>query len=154
MSKVIIMRGIPGSGKSTWIAKNAPDAVVCSADHYFIQPDGSYVFMPEDLYLAHGACKTKFTQALMEKKPTVVVDNTNVRKRDVEWYVEEALSLGVDFADLYIVTLHVDPKVGAERNLHGVPPEVCQRMANTLATSDLGELNNFRVDETFKVPHE
>ena len=61
---VIIMRGLPGSGKSYLsrrVAAAAAEAVqaagdttpvFCSADHYFERPDGSYAFNPSQLVRA------------------------------------------------------------------------------------------------------
>ncbi len=48
-SKVMmIMRGLPGSGKSTVVKailhKYKKGAVACSADDHFLQEDGSYAF--------------------------------------------------------------------------------------------------------------
>ena len=39
MLEAIILRGPAGSGKSTWVEKNCPDAVVVSADHFFIHKE-------------------------------------------------------------------------------------------------------------------
>ena len=48
-SKVMfIMRGLPGSGKSTIVKliaeKYKTNVVVCSADDHFLQEDGSYLY--------------------------------------------------------------------------------------------------------------
>jgi predicted kinase len=36
--KLIILRGLPGSGKTTLVRKEWPNAAVCSADSYFYGP--------------------------------------------------------------------------------------------------------------------
>lgn len=117
--KVIIMRGLPGSGKSTWIANNVPGALVCSADEFMVQ-DGVYVWDPSKLHAAHSKCQDKYMLALQGRMPLVVVDNTNLRPRDMEYYVVLAENMGYD---IEIRTIHCDPAVAAARNIHGVPPE-------------------------------
>ena len=45
---MFIMRGVPGSGKSTLakrIHKQYPDAVLCSADDFFVDTDGIYKYV-------------------------------------------------------------------------------------------------------------
>lgn len=45
MRNVIIMRGVPGSGKSTYVRNRYPEARVVSADRYFTDPaTGEYRF--------------------------------------------------------------------------------------------------------------
>ena len=71
------MRGLPGSGKSSFLQKNFPRAWICSADEYFIGPDGNYFFVRENLGLAHQRCSNLFQTALGNFLPFVIVDNTN-----------------------------------------------------------------------------
>lgn len=117
--KVVIMRGLPGSGKSTWITGNAPGAVVCSADHFFQTSDG-YKFDRHSLGQAHQACQTKFILAVAEQAPLIVVDNCNLTTRDMKSYVDIALAHGYD---LEIRTLTTPAEVAMARQLHGVPLE-------------------------------
>lgn len=126
---VVIMRGTAGSGKSTYAKKHYPDAVVCSADHFFIQKDGSYKFRPELLGRAHTTCHEKFKQALRDKARTIVVDNTSVKLRDYKWYLQDARNYGYD---VLFVRLDTPVEVAAARNLHGVPLEAVQRMADRM----------------------
>ncbi len=46
---LVLVRGVPGSGKSTWVSSQAyKDCNHClaEADMYFIRPDGVYDFNP------------------------------------------------------------------------------------------------------------
>jgi predicted kinase len=123
---VIILRGASGSGKSTYTKKNFPGAFVCSADHYFHSgPNGEYNFNPSKLGQAHGQCRSKFLHALYDDVPVIVVDNTNTRIDEMEYYVKNAKEHGYD---VEVVRLVVPPEVGAKRNLHGVPLEAVKRM--------------------------
>ena len=65
--QLIIMRGIQGSGKSTF-ANNLKsiidgfgisEAIITSADNYFINKDGSYVFNGKLLGKAHKQCQKR-----------------------------------------------------------------------------------------------
>lgn len=119
MKKVIIMRGISGSGKSTWVKKNVPEAVVCSADHHFIN-DGVYKFDWRELKQAHAACFKKFHEAVTCGLGVIVIDNTNTELHEISRY------LGVIELfeyDLEIVRIECDLSVAQARNVHEVPPE-------------------------------
>lgn len=77
-SRVIVLRGLPGSGKS-YLANNCSEkavAAICSADDYFTK-SGIYEFKQEALPDAHLQCFETFLQALVDGKEVVIVDNTN-----------------------------------------------------------------------------
>jgi predicted kinase len=131
--KVIVLRGIPGSGKSTETSKY-PDAYTVSADHYFIGKDGVYRFDMNKIASAHGQCKAKFEAALKAKKPLVIVDNTNTTVKELKFYVETAKTFGYE---IEIVRIECDPKVAAKRNVHGVPEASILKMAERLTSSKL-----------------
>lgn len=126
--KATILRGIPGSGKSTYVKAIGPSASVVSADHYF-EKSGTYQFNPAKLPEAHGECLRKFVEALQAKASHVVVDNTNTSVAEVAPYAALALAYG---AELEIVTFQVDPVVAAARNVHGVPATGVEAMAKRL----------------------
>ena len=71
---VIIMRGIPGAGKSTLTRRLRETAeavgrevVVCSADDYFLDNRGVYRFNPSKIGDAHKSCKWRFDTAITPK---------------------------------------------------------------------------------------
>lgn len=125
---VTILRGVSGSGKSTWIKNNKPEALVFSADHYFVQADGTYLFNPRKLGLAHAECFRLFENAVRTSydDADIVVDNTNTTLAEVMPYAELAREKG---HTLKVLTLQVDLKVAEQRNLHGVPMEAIEKMA-------------------------
>ncbi len=126
MKKLIVMRGISGSGKSTYTRTHYPDAQVFSADHEFIQPDGKYVFDPKKLGEAHLSCWRKTHEALMQGAPCVVVDNTHTTMWEMSPYVQMGKALGYD---VLIVRMDTDPALCAKRNVHGVPEKKVMEMA-------------------------
>jgi len=132
---VKIMRGLPGSGKST-LAKALRDRIsgtIVSADDYFMvlkdpkENELVYRWDPMKLQQAHDSCKEKFTAALRRGEYMVIVDNTNVVKRDYEWYVMEALKFG---AEVEVITVSTTASAGelAKRNSHGVPEATILKM--------------------------
>ena len=124
--RVVIMRGVSGAGKSTFVRKHFADAKVCSADSFFMR-GGEYKFNPALLGKAHGACKNDFVSALNDDSvKTIVVDNTNTRNREMKFYIETALRNSD--VTVYVVELTTPVGVAAGRNVHGVPREVVQNM--------------------------
>lgn len=123
--RAIIMRGISGCGKSTYVRKHYPNATVVSADHYF-ERNGKYEFDRDKLGHAHGECFRKFTTALHRGDPLIVVDNTNTRARELSHYYDAAINSGYEVT---VVRLVCDPEKAAKRNVHQVPAEVVANMA-------------------------
>ena len=122
--KVIIMRGLPGSGKSTYIKNNFPNALVCSADHFF-EKDGEYNFNPAKLPDAHKACMRTFIKYLSAEAPLIIVDNTNTQLWELSPYVSVAEAFG---AEVEILHVKSDVNTCIDRNVHGVPEKSIKAM--------------------------
>lgn len=118
------MRGIPGSGKSTYVRTHFPDYVICSADHFF-EKDGEYNFDPALLGKAHNECYRKFLRAIEDGK-SVVVDNTNTTLKEFRRYIKAAMDSGYIIRVIRIPEMDVD--TCTERNTHGVPRHAIERM--------------------------
>ena len=94
---IFLMRGLSGSGKSTVaeaIAQAFPDAKVCSADHFFLDEDGKYVFDADKLKEAHAGCQAAAAEACAAGASPLVVDNTNVKKWEMNYYFTAAARHG------------------------------------------------------------
>jgi 2',3'-cyclic-nucleotide 3'-phosphodiesterase len=134
MKTLIILRGLPGSGKSTLVAELEKQldkkAVVCSADYYFYfgkehKPE-NYSFNRELLGKAHGQCKYNACKAMDDGEELVIIDNTNIRLAEYKFYALNAEERG------YKVLSHAITGLSAEEssklNVHNVPLEACVRM--------------------------
>ena len=138
---VTIMRGLPGSGKSTHVRDNFPDAVVASADDFFMDENGDYVFVRGKVGEAHQSCWTVFINALFNKERNIVVDNTNMCGWEYTNYVLLAREMG------YEIQIHTmkagltdDTKLTtlAKRNSHGVDLKTIKSMKERFEP-DFGE---------------
>jgi predicted kinase len=135
--RVLILSGIPGSGKTTYANNLKGHVVKCSADDFFHR-DGDYRFNPSQLGRAHGECLRKFAENLAKpesvKPDFLVVDNTNTTTLELAPYVSLAMAYG-KFPEL--VTFLVNYKVGANRNKHNVSEDACRIMENRLLAREL-----------------
>ncbi len=130
MKKVVVLRGVPGSGKTTWVKANLPGALVVSADDHFVGGDGVYNFNPAEIGNAHASCFRRFIAALQDSgDKTVVVDNTATSLAEVAPYLLGAQAYGYEGE---IITLRCDPTVAGARNIHGVPEGTVVKMAAAL----------------------
>ncbi|KAI8826208.1 uncharacterized protein EV422DRAFT_515776 [Fimicolochytrium jonesii] len=140
---LVIMRGAPGSGKSTearrllqtfsdTINGQQPTGQILSTDDYFISPQtGAYEFNPSHLTHAHTWNQSRALAALDRGISPVIIDNTTMQAWEAQPYVAAAVERG------YTVKI-VEPTTGwwmerdvdamAEMNTHGVGREAIARM--------------------------
>ncbi|KAL3665271.1 hypothetical protein V7S43_009899 [Phytophthora oleae] len=138
---VVILRGIPGSGKSTLgreieaVCRHRGVAfTACSADFLFETPRG-YLFDVKKLGAAHSKCKADFTRAIQGDTPrnvgggratqhVVLVDNTSTQRWEYETYEDIARSRGsrVHVVEMKCADALMAYRMG-QRNSHGVPPD-------------------------------
>ena len=88
---VVIMRGLPGSGKSHLLThsleamSNPSKVAVISADSFFTE-GSDYKFNPSAVFKAHLGCISQFLDALLcSEKSVVAIDNTN--SQSWEYYI-------------------------------------------------------------------
>jgi len=149
MNKLILMRGIPGGGKSTIAREMAREAfslgvksvAICSTDDYHME-NGEYVFKPKMLGDFHVRNQMRVYGHCNNGVECVIVDNTNIKRKDMQVYINNAKSCGYQIEEVIvgedelmsdptspIFTSYIDSC--ALRQTHGVPKDVIDRMART-----------------------
>lgn len=124
MKTVIILRGLPGSGKST-IATMFQDAVIVSMDNFWLDKEGNYNFVKKMIPQAVNWVHTQYIKALEESK-LVVVDNTHSRIWEMEYYMDQAQMRGFK---CHILNVECTVDESKKRNTHDVPEYAIDNMA-------------------------
>ncbi len=127
--RALILRGITGSGKSTFaesLRNTSPHTVTIHSTDFFFSRSGTYCFDRIRLPLYHKLNFDAFCRSLVEQTPVVVCDNTNSRIWEYERYVDAAVRHG------YGVTIlsfpHPTIEEALRRTVHGVPGHAIKRM--------------------------
>jgi len=138
------MRGLPGSGKSTKARSLQRDyqlegirCVVCSTDNIQESCNGKYLFELEMLGTYHRACQKLAELCCKAQVPYIIIDNTNIRKRDYKFYLQVASSYNYDVEEIIVGESQPDEEtlqLYASRNQHEVPIDVIRSMAQKFNT--------------------
>ena len=127
MGQVYIMRGVPGSGKSTEARRLAgEDGVVHSTDDYRAQGDGSHVYDRSQNARNHDKNFAAFCASLAAGVPVVVCDNINYRREHFGRYVDAAYAAGYEVQE--VAMPHPLPALAARLNSHGAPESYIQHI--------------------------
>ena len=117
--ELLLIRGLPGSGKTTMAKQYAQaGSVHCEADQYF-ERDGIYRFDGSKLHAAHDDCLRRAIAA-MDAGRSVVVANTFTRLWEMEPYLKAAKKRGIK--------ARIVEATGNWPNVHGVPADAIERM--------------------------
>lgn len=136
MNKLILVRGIPGCGKSALafqltnaIEASGSDAIRIEVDGFFME-NCHYKFDPDKLRYAHEWCQNK-TLDYIGRGWTVVVSNTFTTIKELCPYFEIAKKFGQCPA-VYLCQNEF-------QNIHDVPSDVITRMKSRFQY-DISEL--------------
>ena len=150
MKKLVIMRGIPGGGKSTrvrlamagYVGHGVRSMAVCSTDDEFLNKDGVYVFDATKLHFNHKNNQAKCQRMMMAEVQVIFIDNTNTTHKEMAPYKDLAKSYGYDVEEIIVGEENLFPGMDgrlsdfedyidmcAKRNTHGVPRDAILKMA-------------------------
>ncbi len=127
---LLLLRGLPGAGKTTLASTIAAldgamehwQVAIWAADQHFEQSDGTYKFNGAELPLAHRKCQEGTERSMRAGMALVCVTNTFTTEEELEWYY--------DAAKRYNYKVHsviVENRCGTQ-NVHGVPAEAMSKM--------------------------
>ena len=85
MKTLYIIRGVPGSGKSSW-ARTQLGVKPFEADDFFMR-DGVYRYQADLVPRAHEFCKRRCENAMKEGVETIAVANTFTRLWEYSKYL-------------------------------------------------------------------
>ncbi len=137
---VIINRGIPASGKSSFakeivdtLSQKGLSAVRCSTDDFFIV-DGEYRFDETKLREYHLKNQNRFKQALKDEIDLVICDNTNIEPWEANTYYELAKEnnycvILMDF-EARDLPSHIDAQSNDDY-MHNIPSGILENMLNS-----------------------
>jgi predicted kinase len=127
MEKILfIVRGVPGSGKSTFAKTLVGEKDYChkEADMYFVDREGNYKFKPSKIKAAHEWCQEEIEFLMKYEHSRIAVSNTFTQEWEMESYYELAKKYGYTVFSIIVENRH------GGVNEHGVPDEKIDQMKN------------------------
>ncbi len=127
---LFLVRGLPGSGKSTFATHICNEYAVCEADKFFYDKEGNYNFDPSKIKDAHAWCKNEVETRMKDHQlnpqyyPEIAVSNTFTQEWEMKDYYDLAEKYGYK-----VVSLIVENRHGG-KNVHGVPEDKLEIMKN------------------------
>lgn len=136
MTKLVLVRGLPGSGKSTYA--RSTKMLHFEADQFFEDMKGNYSYDIKLIAVAHDWCFSNAVKAL-RCGYDVVVSNTFTKLWELDRYLGVPLLL--PNVEIEIVEMKTQ-----YQNVHGVPEDKLKQMAARWEDFSESDINFKRVE--------
>lgn len=120
MNILYIVRGIPGSGKSTLIKKITKNIV--ELDDYYNEKYGYYKFSYDEVPQSHKYALNKIEKMMIDKLDEIAVIDSFIKNKDFDQY--KKLAIKYNYQPIEII-VHSDFK-----DIHNVPIKRLEEMCN------------------------
>lgn len=121
-NSIIIIRGLPGAGKSSFANLIKGEFPVYSIDDYFTDSYGVYHFNHKENYKAYQQCEENVRQAMKNGIEKILVDNVF----SISWEMEPYLQLAKEYNyTIYVLTIE---NYHGEKNKHDINDEQLKKM--------------------------
>jgi predicted kinase len=127
---LFLVRGLPGSGKTSFATHIWNEYAICEADKFFYDKEGNYNFDGSKIKEAHAWCKNEVETRMKDHQinqqyyPEIAVSNTFTQEWEMKDYYELAEKYGYKVVSLIIENRH------GGKNVHGVPDDKLEIMRN------------------------
>lgn len=115
----IILRGVPGSGKSSFVdilTRQSSDVVVHAVDDLHRNDEGGFLWSEKNAKRIYTLNFANFVLSCSKNEPLIVFDAINIQVKDFQKYVDIAKDYGYL---VYVVTAEPPlPSQSSERNRH------------------------------------
>lgn len=135
--KLIILRGLPGSGKSRIAKRLVGNGVIHSTDNY-LSKKGKYEFDHDNIARYHRFNLIDSIRSMKKGISPIIIDNTNIMAFHCMNYVEQGKIYGYEIEVIEADTPWVfDVEELVKRNSHGVPRDTIIDMLQKYESSDV-----------------
>ncbi len=129
MKKIVLIRGLPGSGKSSYAQKLKEKGALIFNNDELLTANGIYKWDAELALMAHFLNQKRVCQAMREGKEFIVVDNTNILPYHMAPYIRLAHHYKYEYELFEMDTpWALDIEELEKKNTHDVPLSVLDEM--------------------------